>query len=86
MIIGPILESGSPAAIGIFAGAGIWLMSMLIVVYHKAGMQVLGAFLAAIGFVMLIANIQIILALSLLTFGFCMHGCGRLLFRLRRRD
>lgn len=71
--------------LGLFYCAVLWVFGMLVMIFHRSGLQVLGAVIASIGIITLIFNSHILLALCLLLFGFLVHSCGRLLMHLKRR-
>jgi hypothetical protein len=71
--------------LGLFYCAILWVIGMLVMLYHRSGLQVIGGVIACIGMITLLFNSHIILALCLLIFGFFLHSCGRLLMYLRRR-
>ena len=70
----------------LFYAACIWVTAMLIVLYHRAGIQVIGASIALIGFIAMLMDSRFFLALSLFAVGLMVHGCGRLLLHLKRRQ
>ncbi len=85
MIIQEISPSIGPGMWGLFYCSFLWVLGILITLLHRSGLQVVGGVIACIGIVSLLFQVQIVLALTLLTFGFFMHGCGRILMHLRRR-
>ncbi|MBI1388091.1 MAG: hypothetical protein GC154_06555 [bacterium] len=85
MILDNVTQAYGPGMTAVFGSAAVWVSGMLIVLYHRAGLQVLGAAIAFVGFLLMVLNVQILLAASLLAFGFAVHSCGRLLFHLKRR-
>lgn len=86
MVLALVIDASVPALSGIMWGTALWVLCMLILLYHQAGMQVLGALLVFMGILLMLSDIPLILAFTLLLFGFFMHGCGRLLMYLRRRE
>ena len=80
----PIFEAG-PGIAGVLSGAGLWVVSMWIVLFHRSGIQVVGMAIACIGILMMLLQPQYLLSFSLLVIGFAVHGFGRLLLNLKRR-
>lgn len=85
MIIEHVTQSYGPGLAAALFSAFLWFFSILVVLYHRAGLQVIGGAIFFIGFFLLLSNTQSYLALNLLLFGFGIHGCGRLLFHMKRR-
>ncbi len=85
MIIEHVTQAYGPGLAATLFSAFVWFFSMLVVLYHRSGMQVIGGAIFFIGLALLIFNTQLFLALNLLFFGFAIHGCGRLLFHMKRR-
>jgi hypothetical protein len=75
-----------PGITGIVTCAVLWVLGMMIVLFHRAGLQVIGAFIAIAGVITLLTHSQVLLSTGLMFFGLLIHGFGRLLFHLRRRD
>lgn len=74
-----------PGMWGLFYCAALWVTGMMIMLFHRSGLQVLGGVIVCIGLLTLLINPQVYLALCLLGFGFFVHSCGRLLMHLKRR-
>lgn len=85
MIIDYVSQSYGPGLNTMLFSAFVWFFSILVVLYHRSGLQVIGGAIFFIGFFLLLADAQPYLSLSLLLIGFGIHGCGRLLFHLKRR-
>ncbi len=85
MILHPITLAEGVGIANVFYCAFLWLAGMLIVMYHRAGIQVVGASIACIGFILMLLNSRMFLALSLFFIGFLIHSFGRLLMHLKRR-
>ncbi len=85
MIVENITQAVGPSSFGMLMSASLWVVSMMIMLVHRSGIQIVGAGVALIGLVSLITADQIILSLLLLALGLFIHSCGRLLLYLRRR-
>ena len=85
MIVNSLTSAAGPGIYGLLYAACLWVSAMMIVLYHRAGIQVIGTAIASIGFVIMLTNTRFFLALSLFAIGLLVHSCGRILFHLRRR-
>ncbi len=72
--------------IGLFYAASIWVIAMMIILYHRAGIQLIGIAIALIGFFAMLLEVKFFLALSLFALGILVHSFGRMLVNLRRRS
>lgn len=86
MVTVNLSSSAGPGTWSLLLASGLWVFCMLVVLFHRAGIQVLGTGIACLGFLSLLLHNSLFLALSLFVFGVVLHGCGRLLFHLRRRE
>ncbi len=85
MILHPITLSEGPGIVNIIIGALIWMCGMLLIMFHRSGIQLLGLIIIGIGFFLLLFLSQPILAAGLMFIGFVMHGFGRILIHLKKR-
>ncbi len=85
MIIHAMTSVHGPGMWEIFYPACLWLAGMVVVLFHRSGIQVLGGVIACIGLLTLLVYGKIIIPISLLIFGIIVHTCGRLLLHFRRR-
>ena len=85
MLIHPISITGGLGLIHIVYCAVLWLAGMLLILFHRSGIQVLGALIISIGFFIMVFHSRLHLAMSLMLVGFVLHGIGRLLMHLKRR-
>jgi len=70
---------------GLFYASSLWVLGILIILYHRAGIQLLGTMIASIGLLALLLNTRFFLSLSLLALGLILHSCGRLILYMKRR-
>ena len=75
----------TPFVMRAVAGAAFWVLSILIVIFHRAGAQVVGAVFVLCGGLGLVTGANPHLAILVAVFGFITHSMGRLLYRMRRR-
>ncbi len=86
MILHPISLSDGPETVNVLFGAILWLMGTFLIMFHRSGIQLLGLIIIGIGSVLLIFHSRVFLAVSLIGIGVILHGFGRILYYLRRRD
>ncbi len=85
MILHTMTSSSGPGMWDIFMPACLWVASMMVVLFHRSGIQVLGITIACIGLLTLLVYGKIVIPCSMLIFGLIVHTCGRLLLHYRRR-
>lgn len=85
MISTDIVTSHGPGLWNLSLASFLWVFSMLVILLHRAGIQIIGAVIALIGFCTLLIHSRIYLSLTLFLIGFLVHGFGRILFNLKRR-
>lgn len=86
MFINSIHTSAGPGFASLLYAACIWVAAMMIVLYHRAGIQVIGTIIAILGFAIMILEARFFLAFSLFAIGLLVHSCGRILFNMKRRQ
>ncbi|HQP99300.1 MAG TPA: hypothetical protein PLY86_12650 [bacterium] len=79
------LLGDAPLAVRVAVGAVFWVLSVLILIYHRSGAQVVGMVLVLIGSLGLITGANPHIALLLVLFGFICHSLGRVMHWMRRR-
>lgn len=85
MFIHSMTSSTGPGIFSLLYAASIWMIAMMIILYHRAGIQLIGAIIAIIGFFAMLTDNRFFLALSLFAIGLFVHSCGRILFNLKRK-
>lgn len=86
MLINSFYSSAGPNLGSLFYAACIWVSAMMIVLYHRTGIQITGTLIAITGFAIMILEARFYLAISLFAIGILVHSCGRILVNLRRRQ
>lgn len=86
MLMNGFHASVGPGLASLVYAACIWVGAMMVVLYHRAGIQVIGATIAIVGFAIMLLETRFFLALSLFTVGLLIHSCGRILFNMKRRQ
>jgi hypothetical protein len=85
MILPEMNSISAPSLTSIFYASSLWVFGMMVILFHRSGIQVIGTMIAIIGFCTLILYNQIFLSLTLLVSGLLFHSCGRLLMHMKRR-
>ncbi len=85
MILDHAALTAGPGIGAILYGATAWVLSMLVVLFHREGIKVVGGTIVFTGFLILLIHPQIILSIGLIAFGLAVHWCGQTLYNLRRR-
>ncbi len=75
----------TPLAVRMAVGAVFWVLSVLILIYHRSGAQVVGMVIVLIGSLGLITGANPHIALFLVLCGFICHSLGRVMHWMRRR-
>ena len=79
------LLSGAPFLMRAVVGAIFWVLSVLILIFHRSGAQVVGMLFVLSGSLGLVAGANPHIALLLILFGFVVHSMGRVLHWMRRQ-
>jgi len=85
MLINIMTSTTGPGLGNILISAGLWVITMMIILYKKAGIQLIGTFIILTGLAALLLQSKISASLSLIIAGFLIHCCGRLLLNIRKR-
>ncbi|MFH1742790.1 MAG: hypothetical protein ABIH23_27615 [bacterium] len=76
---------GAPFITRAAVGAAFWLLSVLILMLHRSGAQIVGMLFVLSGSLGLVAGVNPHIALLLVLFGFIVHSLGRVLHWMRHR-
>jgi len=79
------LVSGAPLVMRAAVGAVFWVISILILILHRSGAQMVGTVFVLSGSLGLVTGVNPHLALFLVVFGFVIHSLGRVFYWMRRR-
>ncbi|MBN2329599.1 MAG: hypothetical protein JXR73_20830 [Candidatus Omnitrophica bacterium] len=85
MFINSMTTSAGPGIVSLLYAASVWMIAMMIILYHRAGIQLIGTVIALVGFLAMLTDNRFFLALSLFAIGLFVHSCGRILFNLKRK-
>ena len=76
---------GAPFVTRAVVGAVFWVLSVLILIFHRSGAQTVGMLFVLSGSIGLAAGANPHIALLLILSGFIVHSLGRVLHWMRRR-
>lgn len=85
MFVSNATVSLGPGFLGIFYCASLWVFTMMIVLFHRAGIQIVGAIIACIGFLSFFIQTHMYIPLFLFALGCGIHWFGRILYHLKKR-
>jgi membrane-bound ClpP family serine protease len=85
MLINIMTSTTGPALGNILISAGLWVITMMIILYKQTGIQLIGTFIILTGLAALLLQSKISASLSLIIAGVLIHCCGRLLLNIRKR-
>ncbi len=85
MIINSTVSNLGPGMLGILYCASIWVFTIFLVLCHRSGIQIVGAFIALTGFLSIFFIPHVLFSLALLFLGCMVHWFGRMLYHLRNR-
>ncbi len=75
----------TPFVMRVVVGAAFWVLSVLILILHRSGAQVVGVVFMLCGVLAMMSGGNPHLAMLLAVFGFISHSLGRILHWMRRR-
>ena len=85
MISNIIMLTGGPGLAAIVYGACLWVLGMLVLLFHREGIKVVGLSITLVGVLVLLAHPQILLSCGLIVFGLTLRWFGQMLINLKRR-
>lgn len=86
MIINSTASALGPGFAGIVYCAALWVITMFLVLCHRAGIQIVGGMMVFIGLFSLIVNAPPAVPLLLIITGCAIHWFGRILHHLKNRN
>lgn len=79
------LFTGAPFVLRAAVGAVLWVISILILIYHRSGAQIVGTVFVLSGSLGFVVGANPHIAFLMVLFGFIVHTLGRVLYWMRRR-
>jgi hypothetical protein len=80
------LLTGVPFLVRAAVGAVLWVISILILLFHRSGAQIVGAIFVFSGSLGFVVGANPHIAFILVVFGFIVHALGRVMYWMRRRE